>query len=101
MRTLLPRLAGVVLPVAILAWVAVPVLAGPPLICHPVDIGEAKSLPWSDDPFKPHAYMTQAKALPLMFKYLDESEDALVHMETIRRAVVLFSGMAGEKRART
>lgn len=25
---------------------AIPALAGPPLICHPVDIGTARSLPW-------------------------------------------------------
>ena len=26
--------------------VATPALAGPPLLCHPFDIGTAKSLPW-------------------------------------------------------
>ncbi len=26
--------------------IAAPVFAGPPLICHPVDIGAARSLPW-------------------------------------------------------
>lgn len=24
-----------------------PLLAGPPLICHPIEIGTARSLPWS------------------------------------------------------
>ncbi len=32
--------------VALLA--ALPALAGPPLICHPIEIGKAKSLPWND-----------------------------------------------------
>ena len=26
--------------------IAAPALAGPPLLCHPFDIGNAKSLPW-------------------------------------------------------
>ncbi len=29
---------------------AAPALAGPPLICHPIDIGAAPSLPWSSAP---------------------------------------------------
>lgn len=29
---------------------AAPALAGPPLICHPIDIGTAQSLPWSSAP---------------------------------------------------
>ena len=33
---------------ALFAAVA-PVLAGPPLLCHPFDIGDARSLPWGPD----------------------------------------------------
>jgi len=29
---------------------AAPALAGPPLVCHAIDIGTAKSLPWSSTP---------------------------------------------------
>ena len=29
---------------------AAPALAGPPLVCHPIDIGTAQSLPWSSAP---------------------------------------------------
>ena len=29
---------------------AAPALAGPPLICHPIEIGTARSLPWSSAP---------------------------------------------------
>ena len=29
------------------AAIARPAFAGPPLLCHPFDIGSAKSLPWS------------------------------------------------------
>jgi hypothetical protein len=28
--------------------IATPALAGPPLLCHPYDIGSARSLPWND-----------------------------------------------------
>src|SRR5690349_19265087 len=30
-----------------LAALQQPALAGPPLICHPIEIGNAKSLPWA------------------------------------------------------
>jgi hypothetical protein len=44
-RTLRSALVGVAAAGALLAGAA-PALAGPPLICHPVDIGTARSLPW-------------------------------------------------------
>src|SRR5258708_10491080 len=64
--------------------------AGPPLICHPFDIGNAKSLPW----------MSHGWSLPGAEHYdthdlsgdtlaiLNSSQVPLIHMETLRRATL-------------
>ncbi len=64
--------------------------AGPPLICHPYNIGDAKSLPWStgsgwdaEDP----AYNIQNLVTDTL-AILDQSPTVLVRMETLRRAVL-------------
>jgi hypothetical protein len=64
--------------------------AGPPLICHPYDIGGAKSLPWStgsgwdaEDP----AYNVQNLVTDTL-AILDQGAPVLVRMETLRRAVL-------------
>ena len=67
------------------------VQAGPPLICHPYHIGDAKSLPWSTasagwnetDP----AYDVQSLVNDTL-EILDHSPTVLVRMETLRRAVL-------------
>lgn len=65
--------------------------AGPPLICHPYNIGDAKSLPWSTasggwDATDP-AYNIQDLAKDTL-TILDQSPTVLVRMETLRRAVL-------------
>ena len=64
--------------------------AGPPLICHPYNIGDAKSLPWSAgaswnaaDP----AYDVQNLVSDTL-AILDRGAPVLVRMETLRRAVL-------------
>ncbi len=65
--------------------------AGPPLICHPVAIGKAKSLPWGGDTRARDARASDY-ALKSLAKdtlgILGEDRSALVHMETLRRATV-------------
>jgi hypothetical protein len=64
--------------------------AGPPLICHPFDIGNAKSLPWishdwnlsGTENYDTHRLASDALAI------LDASQVPLVHMETLRRATL-------------
>jgi hypothetical protein len=66
-------------------------LAGPPLICHPINIGNARSLPWRnsngwdgvDPSYKPVATLT-SDTLDL----LAPSTPLKVRMETIRRAAI-------------
>jgi len=65
-------------------------LAGPPLICHAFDIGNAKSLPWishdwnltGSENYDVHQLVGDTVAL------LDNDPTVLVHMETLRRATL-------------
>ncbi|MDQ6760281.1 MAG: hypothetical protein M3Z32_10520 [Acidobacteriota bacterium] len=66
--------------------------AGPPLICHPYDIGGAPSLPWGsnaaagwDNP-DPSYSVQQLSADTL--RLLDDKTPVLVRMETLRRAAI-------------
>ena len=64
--------------------------AGPPLICHPFDIGNAKSLPWVSHDWKlngSEGYDTRSLAADTV-AVLDENSETLVHMETLRRATL-------------
>ena len=72
---------------------ASPAVAGPPLLCHPYDIGSAKSLPWdgmtgwyqerSDYPLK--QLVTDTEAI------LQPATPVVVRMETLRRAAIYAS----------
>jgi len=77
--------------VAVLA-LAVPALAGPPFVCHPFDIGSAKSLPFdshnwlgvrSDYDIRHVVADTEAVLTP--------STPTIVRMETLRRAALYAS----------
>ena len=72
---------------------AAPTLAGPPLLCHPFDIGSARSLPWdgtnawwqgrSDYNLQNLVADTEAAPTP--------STPVIVRMETLRRAALYAS----------
>jgi hypothetical protein len=65
-------------------------LAGPPLICHSFDIGEAKSLPWISHDWNlsgTESYDTKNLAADTI-AILDSDPVVLVHMETLRRATL-------------
>jgi hypothetical protein len=75
------------------AGIARPASAGPPLLCHPFDIGGARSLPWSVDSAwydgKP-GYDIQR--LPEDTRaLLTPATPVIVRMETIRRAAIYAS----------
>src|SRR6266700_3606304 len=65
-------------------------VAGPPLICHSFDIGNAKSLPWIShdwnlsgaENYDTHNLSGDTLAI------LKSSQVALIHMETLRRATL-------------
>jgi hypothetical protein len=64
--------------------------AGPPLVCHMFDIGNAKSLPWVSNGWNltgTENYNT--KNLPSdTIAILNSDSSVLVHMETLRRATL-------------
>jgi hypothetical protein len=65
-------------------------VAGPPLICHAFDIGNAKSLPFISHDWNLSGgenYDTQNLAYDTL-AILEGSQVALVHMETLRRATL-------------
>jgi hypothetical protein len=67
-------------------------LAGPPLLCHAFDIGDARSLPWISQSWNlsgAESYDTKNLAADTL-SILDNDSTVLVHMETLRRAA-LFS----------
>ena len=80
---------------ALLAVVAlaVPAVAGPPLLCHPFDIGNARSLPWDGTrafwqgraDYRIDNLVTDTDAL------LTPSTPVIVRMETLRRAAIYAS----------
>src|SRR5580704_17693892 len=64
-------------------------LAGPPLICHPVAIGEAKSLPSVDLNYRKGSGSYDLNNLTRdTLAILDSNAPVLVRMETLRRATI-------------
>jgi len=86
---------------ALVAGLASPALAGPPLVCFPFDIGTATSLPWnsSSGSFKgmrPDYDLDRLNRDTVAL--LTPSTPVLVRMETLRRAALYAS--ANERTAR-
>lgn len=69
---------------------AVPALAGPPLICHAIDIGAAQSLPWSSTGWNLTGQENYdvSHLVPDTLVLLAPSTPVLVRMETLRRATL-------------
>jgi hypothetical protein len=86
-RTIRPALTTL----AALFLAVVSAWAGPPLICHAFDIGNAKSLPWVSHDWNLNGGENyDTKNLPDDTVAILErgSKTALVHMETLRRATL-------------
>jgi len=82
----LTRLVSIV---AILAGFTTFAYAGPPLICHAIDIGQAKTLPWVDLNYRKGSGAYDLKNLAQdTLSILDSDPSVLVHMETLRRATI-------------
>lgn len=63
--------------------------AGPPLICHPFEIGDAKSIPWEGKNWREVKRDYDLNRLvPDVMAILETDASILVRMETIRRAAV-------------
>jgi hypothetical protein len=62
--------------------------AGPPLICHPIEIGQAKSLPKIDWNQKGTGGYDLRNLTRDTLSILDSNPSVLVRMETLRRATI-------------
>ncbi len=68
---------------------AEPAVAGPPLICHAIEIGEAKSLPWAGPDWRDVRKDYDVNRLVGdTLALLTPDTPVLVRMETLRRATV-------------
>jgi hypothetical protein len=85
---------------AVLA-LAAPAMAGPPLLCHPFDIGTARSLPWDGTRafWQGRADYRLAGLVADTETLLTPSTPVIVRMETLRRAA-LYASADGEIAAR-
>jgi len=86
--------AAAAAPAVLATSVAPATLWGPPAICHRIEIGDARSLPWGDGAFELDRGYDRAQLVPDTVALLDGSDDLLVHMETLRRATILITGLA-------
>jgi hypothetical protein len=78
---------------AALLFFAASAQAGPPLICHTIEIGHAKSLPWISHSWNLSGNETyDLKNLASdTITILNSNDSVLVHMETLRRATLYAS----------
>src|SRR6266702_7429596 len=74
--------------VAILIGLTTFAHAGPPLICHPIEIGQAKSLPWVELNYKRDTTYDLKNLTRDTLAILDSHTPVLVRMETLRRATI-------------
>ena len=72
---------------------AAPALAGPPLLCHPYEIGSAKSLPWVGEKswFEGRPDYNLQNLVSDTEALLAPSTPVIVRMETLRRAAIYAS----------
>lgn len=83
------RSFSIVAALLIVAAVQQNALAGPPLICHPIEIGNAKSLPWSGANWRDVKKDYDLNRLVAdTLALLQPDTPVLARMETLRRATV-------------
>ncbi len=71
-------------------------LAGPPLVCHPFEIGSASSLPAGSGPFGMNGNYDRSQLVEQTLALLKPETPVIVRMETLRRAAVYTSrGLEG------
>ena len=88
--------ASVVVVVLAVVGLAVPATAGPPLLCHPFDIGGATSLPWDGSRafWQGRADYRIANVVTDTESLLGPAVPVIVRMETLRRAAIYASANA-------
>ncbi len=74
--------------VSVLVCVFNSVQSGPPLVCHPLLIGNAKSLPSGDGPFGFDKEYNRDQLIEETLALLSPNMPVIVRMETLRRATL-------------
>jgi hypothetical protein len=76
-----------------------PAQAGPPLICHPYQIGDAPSLPWSNtaEKFAGKPDYELSRLVNDTLALLTPDTPVIVRMETLRRATIYSLWMATDR----
>lgn len=64
------------------------VLAGPPLICHSINVPEGQSLPWGKDAFTESGSYDARQVVHQTLELLKPQTQVLTRMETLRRAAL-------------
>lgn len=83
------RSLSLVAALLITATIQQPALAGPPLLCHPIEIGNAKSLAWAGPNWRDVKKDYDLNRLVAdTLDLLQPETPVLVRMETLRRATV-------------
>ena len=87
------KINALVTSAAVLAAIvtATPAFAGPPLLCHPFEIGTARSLPWDGGWSEGKADYKVANVVADTEALLTPSMPVVVRMETLRRAALYAS----------
>jgi len=85
-------LAAALLAAATLA----PAHAGPPLLCFPYQIGQARSLPWGHDAFEQSKTYDSSHVVADTIDILRTERSVLVRMETLRRAAIYIGQNTGK-----
>jgi hypothetical protein len=82
-----------ILAAAAVVAMAAPALAGPPLLCHAYDIGNARSLPWVGEKswFEGRPDYNLKNVVADTESLLTPATPVLVRMETLRRAAIYAS----------
>lgn len=85
----LRRLAQLTVAIVIVVGWTTLAFAGPPLICHAIEIGGAKTLPWVELNYhKGDGAYDLTRLTPDTLTILDANAPVLVRMETLRRATI-------------
>jgi hypothetical protein len=89
-RSLVPCLRSGVSIFAALLVLALPALAGPPLVCHPINIGSADSLAWTTNMgnLTGRSDFDLGRLVADTLALLGPDMPVLVRMETLRRATI-------------
>ena len=78
---------------ALVCVAATAALAGPPLLCHPFEIGPATSLPWTTDQWRgTRADYDRSRLNGDVLALLTPTTPVVVRMETLRRAALYATG---------